>query len=134
MLRDGTYSAWFKTTVGEGTGIVHLAAGTVVGRDTVLAYAGSYEIDGNRFTAVIKTNRHAPGQPSVFGLDDLSLRLKGSSNGTVAHCSGFADEAPELPFEVTLLLSVSEDTAPLAPPQQPLKFKPKTLPMSPRKR
>lgn len=112
MLKDGTYSAWFKTPAGEGTGIVHLAAGKVVGSDTVLSYAGSYEIDGDRFTATIKTHRHAQGQPSVFGLDDLTISLKGSSNGTVARCDGFADEAPGLPFKVTLLLATSDDVKP----------------------
>lgn len=27
MLKDGTYAAWFKTSLGEGTGIVHFADG-----------------------------------------------------------------------------------------------------------
>src|SRR5262245_60430677 len=110
MLKDGTYSVWFKTPSGEGTGIVVLSEGKVVGGDTVLTYTGTFAVEGNRFTATIKTNRHAQGQPSVFGLDDLTITLEGSCNSSsVAQCAGFAAECPGLPFEATLLRVASDD-------------------------
>jgi len=40
MLKDGSYSAWFRTQRGEGTGIVELSAGKVTGGDAFFAYAG----------------------------------------------------------------------------------------------
>lgn len=128
MLQEGTYSAWFKTPAGEGTGIVHLEAGQVSGHDTVLTYAGSYTIDGDRFTAIITTHRHAQGQPSVFGVDDLTLNLEGSSNGRLATCSGFANEAPDLPFRATLMLSVPDQTGPATPTRPRKTFDPGKLP------
>jgi hypothetical protein len=61
MLRNGSYSAWFRTRQeegrrmmqGEGTGVIELKDGKVTGGDTVLAYTGSYVVDGDKFTACI---------------------------------------------------------------------------------
>jgi hypothetical protein len=103
MLRDGEYSAWFKTPRGEGTGIVHLADGEITGGDSILTYSGSYEVDGDRFTAVLSTKRHTAGHASVFGIDEVELNLAGKSMGVTACCSGTAKQAPQLPFQVTLI-------------------------------
>ena len=51
MLRNGSYSAWFRTPQGEGTGIVELNDGQLTGGDTVIGYDGSYTQDGDSFTA-----------------------------------------------------------------------------------
>ena len=45
MLKDGKYAAWFRTSRGEGTGIVHLENGKISGGDSIFTYGGSYEID-----------------------------------------------------------------------------------------
>ena len=37
MLKNGKYSAWFRTSLGEGTGVVMLKDGKITGGDTVLA-------------------------------------------------------------------------------------------------
>jgi hypothetical protein len=66
MLRNGSYSAWFRTPQGEGTGIVELNDGKVTGGDTVLAYTGSYVVDGDKFTACIATERHTQGTTFRF--------------------------------------------------------------------
>ena len=31
MLKDGTYAAWYKTPLDQGTGIVHIADGQIWG-------------------------------------------------------------------------------------------------------
>ena len=111
MLRDGEYAAWYKTPRGEGTGIVHLANGEITGGDSILSYSGRYEVDQDRFTAVLTTKRHTPGHPSVFGIDEIELKLAGKSMGVTACCSGTAKQAPELPFQVTL---IRVQTPPLA--------------------
>jgi hypothetical protein len=111
MLRNGSYSAWFRTRQeegrcmmqGEGTGVIELNDGKVTGRDTVLAYTGSYVADGDKFTAFIATKRHTPGQPSVFGIDEVNLTLTGKSTPTTASCTGTAKQAPGLTFEATLV-------------------------------
>jgi hypothetical protein len=103
MLQDGEYAAWYKTPRGEGTGIVHLANGEITGGDSVLSYSGWYKVEEDRFTAVLTTRRHAAGQPSLFGIDEVELRLAGKSTGVTASCAGTATQAPELPFQATLI-------------------------------
>jgi hypothetical protein len=111
MLPNGRYSAWFRTRQkegrrmmqGEGTGVIELNDGKVTGGDTVLTYTGSYVADGDKFTAFIATKRHTPGQPSVFGIDDVNLTLTGKSTPTTASCTGTAKQAPGLTFEATLI-------------------------------
>lgn len=103
MLEDGEYAAWYKTPRGEGTGIITLANGKLTGGDSVLAYSGSYEINGDHFTAMVFTRRHSPGQPSLFGIDNIELEVEGQLTGKTVACSGRARHAPEVPFHVTLI-------------------------------
>jgi hypothetical protein len=103
MIEDGEYAAWYKTPRGDGTGIIVLAHGKLSGSDAVLAYSGSYQVDGDRISALVCTRRHSPGQPSLFGVDDLELEVKGKLTGNTVVCSGHARHAPEVPFNVTLI-------------------------------
>ena len=115
MLRNGSYSAWFRTQRGEGTGIVELSDGKVTGGDTVLAYTGSYVEEGNTFTASIATQRHTQGQPSVFGIDNVDLTLTGNSSATVtASCTGTVKQLPGMTFEAVLIRIVDQPDMPSA--------------------
>ena len=119
MLKDGTYAAWFKTPLREGAGIVHFANGRIWGGDSIISYSGSYEVDGDRFTATVTTKRHSAGHDTVFGadIDEVELTLVGTSNGKIANCSGTAPQAPGMAFEATLILSEEQPPAPdVAPP------------------
>lgn len=111
MLENGKYAAWFKTALAQGTGIVTLANGRITGGDTVIAYSGFYEQDGDRFTAVVRTRRFCEGQPSVFGIDEVELRLEGTSAGQMVVCKGTAEQAPGLIFEATLIRSRDQTAA-----------------------
>ena len=110
MLRDGRYAAWFRTSRGEGTGIVHLADGKISGGDCFFSYGGSYQTDDDGFTAVLTTKRCAAGPPTVFGLDEVEVRLAGKVKGTTACCAGSAEQAPGMAFEATLFFG--EDASP----------------------
>ena len=88
---------------GEGTGVIELRDGKLTGGDTVLAYTGTYFQNGDRFSASVRTQRHSPGQPSVFGIDNLDLTLTGNSTPTTASCTGTAKQAPGLAFEAVLV-------------------------------
>jgi hypothetical protein len=112
MLRDGRYAAWFRTSLGEGTGIVHLANGKLSGSDSMFTYNGSYEVDDDRFTAVLTTRRHAAGAPTVFGIDEVEVKLAGRVNGMTASCSGTAEQAPGVAFEATLFLGQDQSPEP----------------------
>jgi hypothetical protein len=73
MLKDGTYAAWFKTPLGQGTGIAHVADGKIWGRDGVVTYDGTCEVHGDRFTATVTTKRHIEGcQRSSAATKNLS--------------------------------------------------------------
>ena len=108
MLRDGKYAAWFRTPRGQGTGLVELIEGRISGRDSFFTYGGSYQVGQQRFTAVLTVKRHAEGNPSVFGPDEVEVNLTGLCSGAMATCSGTAREAPEVRFECTLIYSQEE--------------------------
>jgi hypothetical protein len=105
VLKEGKYSVWFRTPVAEGTGVVVLAPnGRLTGSDTVLSYTGHWRTDGEQFEATVSTSRHSPGQPSVFGLDELDISLTGRTKGGItASCKGIAKQSPGLTLEVTLV-------------------------------
>lgn len=112
MLKDGKYAAWFRTSRGQGTGIVHLVDGRISGCDSFFTYGGSYQIEDNRFTAVLTIHRHTEGPPSVFGLDEVEVSLTGMCSGAMATCSGTAASAPDAPFDATLIYSQEEASPP----------------------
>jgi hypothetical protein len=130
MLKDGTYAAWFKTASGHGTGIAHLADGRIWGGDSVLTYHGTCEVDGERFTALLSTTRHTEGHATVFGVDDLTLRVEGTCTDRIARYVATADEVPGMLLEGLLILS--EQPAPAREQKtRPATFRPDRLPKLP---
>jgi hypothetical protein len=127
MLKDGTYAAWFKTPLGQGTGIAHVADGKIWGSDSIMTYSGSCEVDGDRFTAIVSIKRHTEGHATVFGIDDLSLKFVGTCGGKFATFVGTADQVPGVLLEGTLILSEQQGHAPEANEPIP-KFNPDRLP------
>ena len=127
MLKDGTYAAWFKTPLGQGTGIAHVADGKIWGRDSIMTYCGSCEGDGDRFTAIVSIKRHTEGHSTVFGIDDLELKLDGTCVGKIATYVGTADQVPGVLLEGTLILNEQRRPAPEANEPIP-KFNPDRLP------
>ena len=131
MLKDGTYSAWFKTPLGEGTGIVHFADGKLWGRDSILSYDGSYETAGERFTAILRTTRHTAGHATVFGIDDLELKIEGTVLGKTATFVAKTKAAPGVVLEGTLIPCQSQHLAAKVSPTS--KFDPDKLPKLPKR-
>jgi hypothetical protein len=133
MLRDGTYAAFFKTSLGsQGTGIAHVADGKIWGSDSIMTYSGSCEVDGDRFTAIISIRRHTEGHATVFGADDLTLKLEGKCSDKIAKYVGTAEQVPGVLLEGTLILSEGPLPAPEA--NEPIqKFNPAKLPKLPKR-
>ncbi|WOH63682.1 hypothetical protein [Bradyrhizobium sp. BWA-3-5] len=127
MLKNGIYAAWFKTPLGQDTGILHVEDGKIWGHDSVMTYSGSCEVDGDRFTATVTTNRHTEGQPTVFGDDqEPELNLVGTCSGKFATYVGKAEQFPGVPLEGTLIFSEQQPSAP--EPSGPMpKFDPDKL-------
>jgi hypothetical protein len=103
MLRNGNYSAWYRTALREGTGVIELKDGKLTGSDTALAYTGTYFQNGDLFSASLSTRRHTQGQPSIFDIDEFDLTVTGKSTPTTASCTGTAKQAPDLTFEAVLI-------------------------------
>ena len=95
--------------------MVHVADGKIWGRDNVMTYDGSCEVDGDRFTAVIKTKRHTEGQPTVFGDNsELELELNGTCVGKIATYVGGAKQFPGMLHEGTLIFHEQQLRTPSA--------------------
>jgi hypothetical protein len=103
MLKNGKYSAWFRTPNGDGTAIVMLLDGAITGGDSFFEYTGSYEQHGDRLTAIVRTRRLYDGPSTAFGIDEVVLKLEGSCRGEMAVCAGTAEQAPGVSVEVTLM-------------------------------
>jgi hypothetical protein len=132
MLRDGTYAAWFKTPLSEGTGIAHVADGKIWGRDSIMTYSGTCEVDGDRFVAVVTITRHTDGHATVFGVDHGPLRLEGAFVGNIGKYVATAADVPGMILEGTLIRS--EQAQPAPTPSSPLPpFNPDKLPKLPKR-
>nr|WP_249726765.1 hypothetical protein [Bradyrhizobium sp. sBnM-33] len=111
MLKDGTYAAWFKTPLGQGAGSAHVADGKISGRDTIMSYSGTCEVNGERFAAILTLKRHTEGHATVFGADDLTLKLEGTCSGKIARYVGTAEQVPGVLLEGTQRRAASRTSA-----------------------
>jgi hypothetical protein len=102
MISNGSYSAWFRTKLGEGTGVVVLIDGKLTGGDSVSDFTGEYLLEEDKFTASIAVRRRTQGL-SVFGIDNVDLTVTGKSTPTMASCTGTAQQAPGVALEATLI-------------------------------
>ncbi|MGY4429663.1 hypothetical protein ACVWWO_002140 [Bradyrhizobium sp. F1.13.1] len=132
MLKDGTYRAWLKTPLGQGTGIAHVATGRIWGRSSIMTYNGTCEVDGDRFTAIVSIKRHTDEHVTIFGADDLTLKLEGTCSGKIGRYVGTAEEVPGVLFEGTLILTEEEPPSLKASESTPT-FNPNKLPKLPKR-
>jgi len=116
MLKDGKYLAWYRTKHSQGTGVVHLANGTISGGDSFFSYRGSYQLDQPIAVLTIKRFAAGGGLGAFGGLDEIEVALIGERKGAVFVCSGRAKQAPDVAFEVTLIPSQEEAPASEAKP------------------
>jgi hypothetical protein len=127
MLKNGEYAAWFRTRLGQGTGRVLLKDGQISGEDAFISYSGTYEVSGSHFTATLTTRRHTVGCATVFGIDEVEIKLTGLTSHNFASCSGELAQMPGLIFEVTLIPAREEDRS-RARNREPDAFRPERLP------
>jgi hypothetical protein len=131
MLENGNYSAWFRTPNGDGTGIVILFNGTIIGGDSFFEYSGWYEQSGDRLTAIVRTRRLCDGPPAVFGIDEVELKLEGRCQGQLGIFAGASEQAPCVSVEVTLMPRRDDLSAAAEPIHQARPFDAAKLPKSP---
>ncbi len=86
-IAEGLYRAQFATPLGQGSGVVYFAGGTVGGGDSMMAYTGTLEEsadDGIRATIRVFKHTDVPGMQTVLGTDTATLNFTGSQNGSGA--------------------------------------------------
>jgi hypothetical protein len=110
MITPGKYSAWIKTPVGEGSGVVTLHEnGDLRGGDSTFSYFGHWTQSGNQFRASWTARRTTPGPPGVFGMDEIDMVAAGLSDGPTLTATGFAKQAPGLKLEIELISMANDD-------------------------
>ncbi len=105
MVTAGKYAVWFKTAIGEGSGVVEFGPdGELSGGDTTYSYLGNWSRHNDRFKAALSARRFAPGPPGVFGMDEVDITVTGHcDDGVSTSCTGFARQSPGVKLEVTLI-------------------------------
>ncbi len=103
-MKEGLYAVHFITGQGSGSGVAVLSAGRLRGGDAALYYVGDYDLNGNAFTANVRTARHTPIEEieSVFGTDEVTIKLSGHSQGNMITATGTSPQAPGLSFHAHL--------------------------------
>jgi hypothetical protein len=102
MLENGKYSAWFRTSLGEGTGVVVLKDSKITGGDTVIAYIGSCKQVGDEFNA-----RHFDQETCAGAIVGIWNRQhRSNAYGTIHRHNGDVSgniTSPGMTFEATII-------------------------------
>lgn len=103
-MREGLYEIRFKTPIGEGRGLVTLQNGKALGGDATIIYSGTFDVEGERFSAYVETRRYAtePGVTSVLGQDNARIDISGTIDGDLITGHGQSKDAPGISLNVHL--------------------------------
>jgi hypothetical protein len=103
-LQDGLYKVDFHTVHGTGSGVIYAISGKIRGGNSGFAFIGSYTGKGEEITAKVSTQRHNydPNFKPLFGIDSVTLTLKGSISGDMIDFEGTALQLPGVNFKAVL--------------------------------
>jgi hypothetical protein len=104
-LREGLYKVEFHTIHGTGTGVIYATSGKLRGGNSGFAFSGNYTGQGDDILVKISTQRHNddPAFKPLFGIDMITLTLKGKENGDIVDFEGSALQLPGVTFKAVLL-------------------------------
>jgi len=99
-VRNGLYKIDFETQRGGGQGVVYLRNGKIWGGDSGWYYIGTYEQDGDDFTASVTLKDHTKHThiTSALGVDEAEMTLKGVADGDAFKTKGKSKQAPGVTF------------------------------------
>lgn len=105
-VNEGLYRVSFATQFGQGSGVVVLKDGKILGGDSMMAYSGDYSVSSDKLNASIKVRPHTnqPGMTSVLGVNNADLNLVGKVAANTIDCRGSTPQAPGVTFEAKLQL------------------------------
>jgi hypothetical protein len=103
-LKDGLYKVDFHTVHGAGSGVVYATNGKIRGGNSGVAFIGTYTGKGEEITAKVTTQRYNPDPnfKPLFGMDSVTLTLKGSISGDMIDFEGAALQVPGVNFKAVL--------------------------------
>ena len=104
VLQEGLYKVEFYTVHGTGTGVIYAVGGKLRGGNSAFAFIGNYTDKGGGILVRVTTQRHNPDpafQP-LFGIDMITLTLKGADDGSMVDFEGTALQLPGVTFKATL--------------------------------
>jgi hypothetical protein len=103
-VRNGLYSIEFHTVHGTGCGVVYAVDGKVRGGNSAFAFIGSYSGTQDEIVVKVSTQRHNqdPSFKPLFGIDRVTLTLKGTMIGDIIELEGGAMQLPGVNFRAML--------------------------------
>ena len=101
-MRNGLYKVHFITQLGSGAGVVVLRDGRLYGGDSGMYYVGDYTLNGDHFTADVRTDRHTSNLSPVLGVDRAHITLTGIYSNESVEAEGSARENPDVSFRANL--------------------------------
>ena len=104
VLQEGLYKVEFHTVHGTGTGVVYAVGGKLRGGNSAFAFIGNYTDKGDGIQVKVTTQRHNadPAFKPLFGIDMITLTLKGADDGSMVDFEGTAMQLPGVTFKATL--------------------------------
>jgi hypothetical protein len=95
----------FHTVHGTGTGVLYATSGKLRGGNPGFAFSGNYTGQGDDILVRMSTQRHNddPGFKPLFGIDMITLMLKGKANGDMVDFEGSALQLPGVAFKAVLM-------------------------------
>ncbi len=84
--------------------MVYAVAGKLRGGNSAFAFIGNYTDRGDGIQVKITTQRHNPDPAfkPLFGIDMITLTLKGADNGSMLDFEGTALQLPGVTFKAVL--------------------------------
>ena len=104
VLQEGLYKVEFHTVHGTGTGVIYAVGGKLRGGNSAFAFIGNYAERSDGIHVKVTTQRHNPdpAYKPLFGLDMITLTLKGADDGSMVDFEGTALQLPGVTFKATL--------------------------------
>lgn len=104
-MRNGLYSVEFHTVHGTGCGVIYAIDGKVRGGNSAFAFIGSYSGLDDDILVKVSTQRHNqdPNFKPLFGVDRVTLTLKGTMADDIVELQGDAMQLPGVSFRAMLI-------------------------------
>lgn len=112
-MQQGLYKVEFRTVHGTGRGVLYAQDGKLLGGNSAFAFIGSYDDRGDEIAVECSTVRHNedPNFRPLFGIDKITLTLKGKRRGEELHFEGGTAQLPGIAFN-SVMTPIGDDSGP----------------------